>query len=159
MQPGQIEAVNNKAWVLHMYLHRSQQALDVIKMCSSTPNRLCCRENSSTRSATSRKRWAAAATPKQSYLKGLKIARTSGAQLPFWQVDCGRSFPHRTRARFHLAKALEGRSQLSPAWPMTPNSWSEARPVDEGQLIAQRPDDRNHHGGSMRGQRSTVRYA
>ena len=26
LQPGQIEAVNNKAWVLHMYLERSQEA-------------------------------------------------------------------------------------------------------------------------------------
>ena len=31
LQPGQIEAVNNKAWVLHMYLERSQEALEVMK--------------------------------------------------------------------------------------------------------------------------------
>ena len=63
LQPGQIEAVNNKAWVLHMYLERSQEALEVMKevLKHADPSRFCL-ASSSTRSGTSRRRWVAPMT-------------------------------------------------------------------------------------------------
>ena len=115
MQPNQVEAANNKAWVLHTYLRRSQQAFELMQSVAKHVN--------------------AATLPGEFYdtLGNIQetLGRRSDAEQSY-QLGLARSPDHpvlnyhfgkllaadRTRtarARVYLAKALEGRSQLSPA--------------------------------------------
>ena len=69
--PNSVEAVNNKAWILHSYLSKSQEALELaqglLKRVDPGPSRA----SSSTRSARSRRRWAGPSDAEESYTQGL----------------------------------------------------------------------------------------
>ncbi len=114
-QPTQVEAANNKAWVLHAYFKRNQQAFELLQSLM--------------------KQVSATTLPGELYdtLGAIQeaLGRRGDAELSY-QSGLARSPNHpvlnyhfgkllsadRTRtarARGYLAKALEGRDQLSPA--------------------------------------------
>ena len=115
VQPALVEAVNNKAWVLHTYLGRSQQALDLTQGLLKRVNPATLPASSTTPSGPSRKRWAATATPRQSYQSGLRKSPDHPV-LNYHSASCWPAIgtappgPGATSS-----KALANRDQLSPA--------------------------------------------
>ena len=114
MQPGQIEAVNNKAWVLHMYLERSQEALDVMKEVLKLADHSLLPGEFFDTLGNIQETVGRADDAEQSYLKGLK----KSPEHPVLNYHFGKLIAtdrsRGARAKFHLAKALAGRDQLSP---------------------------------------------
>ena len=115
VQPGQVEAVNNKAWVLHMYLKRHQQAYELMQSAMKQVNAATLPGEfydtlGSVQEALGRRNEA-----EQAYQTGL--ARSP--DHPVLNYHFGKLLAadrtRTARARVYLAKALEGRSQLSPA--------------------------------------------
>jgi len=115
LQPAQVEAVNNKAWVLHTYLGRSQQALELAQglMKRASPSALpgefydtlgAIQESLGRRSEA-----------EQSYQSGL----SKSPDHPVLNYHYGKMLAadrNRTvRAKSYLAKALAAKEQLSPA--------------------------------------------
>ena len=73
VQPNSIEAVNNKAWILHTYLGRVQEALELVRRpAEARRRRRRCPASSSTPWVRSRNRSARPRDAEQSYLDGLK---------------------------------------------------------------------------------------
>ncbi len=112
--PDSIEAVNNKAWILHSYLHRSREALNLAKGLRErfAPMALPCEfldTLGSIQESVGQTRDAEA-----TYLEGLKKDDANPA-LNFHYGKLLATDPARAaRARTYLRKALDGRSRLSP---------------------------------------------
>jgi tetratricopeptide (TPR) repeat protein len=114
-QPAQVEAINNKAWVLHSYLGRSSQAMELMQgllkrvSADALPGEFF-DTLGAVHEALGRKGEA-----EQSYLKGLDRSPDHPVlNYHFGKLlasDRGRN----GRARSYLAKALAGRDQLSPS--------------------------------------------
>jgi predicted Zn-dependent protease len=114
LQPWQVEAVNNKAWILHSYLARSEPALELAQdlMKHSDPTSLPGEfydTLGSIQESLNRKGEA-----EQSYQSGL----AKSPEHPVLNYHFGKLLagdPTRaSRARGHLAKALAAREQLTP---------------------------------------------
>ncbi len=114
MQPGQIEAVNNKAWVLHKYLERSQEALEVMKEVLKLADHSLLPGEFFDTLGNIQETVGRADDAEQSYLKGLKKT----PEHPVLNYHFGKLIAtdrsRGARAKLHLAKALAGRDQLSP---------------------------------------------
>ncbi|WP_165219292.1 tetratricopeptide repeat protein [Aquisphaera insulae] len=115
LQPWQVEAINNKAWILHSYLGRSEPALELAEdlMKHANPSGLPGEfydTLGSIQESLGRK-----AEAEQSYQSGLSRAPEHPVlNYHFGKLlagDAGRA----TRARGYLAKALASRDQLTPA--------------------------------------------
>jgi tetratricopeptide (TPR) repeat protein len=114
-EPAQVEAVNNKAWVLHTYLGRSQQALELAEglIKRTSPSALPGEfydTLGAIQESLGRKNEA-----EQSYQLGL----SRSPDHPVLNYHFGKMLAgdrNRTaRAKGYLAKALAAREQLSPA--------------------------------------------
>jgi predicted Zn-dependent protease len=113
-EPAQIEAVNNKAWVLHSYLDRTQEALELAqgllkRVSPSTLPGEFYDTLGAIQESLGRKTDA-----EQSYLTGL----AKSPDHPVLNYHFGKLLAadrkRTARARTYLAKALAGRERLSP---------------------------------------------
>ena len=115
LQPDQVEAVNNKAWILHTYLGRSQQAMELAEALlkrvnpAGLPGEFFDTVGAIQESLGHRKE------AEQSYQTGL----SKSPDHPVLNYHFGKMLAaDRTRtgrAKTYLAKALAGKEQLSPA--------------------------------------------
>ncbi len=115
VQPNQVEAVNNKAWVLHSYLDRSQQAYELMQSLMKHVNAAVLPGEFYDTLGYIQESLGRRGDAEQSYQSGL--ARSP--DHPVLNYHFGKLLAadrtRTARARVYLAKALEGRSQLSPA--------------------------------------------
>jgi len=115
VQPAQVEAANNKAWILHTYLGRSQQAFELLqslmKQVSATalPGELY-DTLGAIQEALGRR-----GDAEQSYQSGLARSPNHPVLNYHFGKLLAADRTRTARARGYLAKALEGRDQLSPA--------------------------------------------
>jgi cellulose synthase operon protein C len=114
-QPNSIQAVNNKAWILHAYLRRSAKALElVVDLMKRVPLAALPCEFFDTVGSI-QEAVGQSTEAEQSYLDGLKKS-PENAVLNFHfgkllAADPGRSH----KAKSHLNKALAARDQLRPS--------------------------------------------
>jgi cellulose synthase operon protein C len=112
--PDSVEAVNNKAWILHTYLNRSREALEIAQALRkrAVPVALPC-EFYDTLGAI-QESVGQARDAEASYLEGLKKDPKNPA-LNFHFARLLAADPARaSKARSYLAKALADRGRLSP---------------------------------------------
>jgi tetratricopeptide (TPR) repeat protein len=115
VQPAQVEAANNKAWVLHSYLNRSQEAFELLETLlkrvspETLPGELYDTLGAVQESV------GRPADAERSYTAGLAKA----PDHPMLNYHFGKLLAadgtRAARARVYLAKALEARAQLSPS--------------------------------------------
>ncbi len=114
-QPNSIQAVNNKAWILHAYLDRSAKALELVLDLQKrvARNSLPCEFFDTVGSI--QESVGQPLDAEQSYLDGLKKAPENPVlNFHFGKLlaaDLGRSH----KAKLHLNKALAAREQLRPS--------------------------------------------
>jgi cellulose synthase operon protein C len=115
VQPTQVEAANNKAWVLHTYLRRSQQAFELLQSLMKHVNPSAMPGELYDTLGAIQEALGRRGDAEQSYQSGL--ARSP--DHPVLNYHFGKLLAadrsRTARARGYLAKALEGRNQLSPA--------------------------------------------
>ena len=114
VMPNSIEAVNNKAWILHSYLKRTPQALELANdLVKRVPTRVLPSEFFDTLGSI-QESVGKTGDAEQSYLDGLKKA----PENPALNFHIGRLLAadrsRTTQAKAHLGKALAARDQLSP---------------------------------------------
>jgi tetratricopeptide (TPR) repeat protein len=132
VQPNAVEAINNKAWILHTYLGQSQKALELVldlqKRVSGTalPGEFFDTLGSIQESVGQTRE------AEQSYLEGLKRS----PQNPVLNFHYGKLLaPARdrmTKARSYLNKALDARDRLSP--PMVQEAERLVQQLNRGSL-------------------------
>ena len=114
VQPTQVEAANNKAWVLHTYFRRSQQAFDLLQSVMKHVNPAVMPGELYDTLGAIQEALGRRGDAEASYQSGL--ARSP--DHPVLNYHFGKLLAadrsRTARARIYLAKALEGRSQLSP---------------------------------------------
>ncbi len=113
-QPNSIEAINNKAWILHSYLDRSREALDIVVALQKrvSPSALPC-EFYDTLGAI-QESIGQTNSAEQSYLDGLK----KSPEHPMLNFHFGKMIAsdhtRAPKARTHLKKAIEKSDRMSP---------------------------------------------
>jgi tetratricopeptide (TPR) repeat protein len=114
VQPAQVEAVNNKAWVLHSYLGRSQEAMELMKGLMDRAEQEALPGEFYDTLGSIQEALGRPADAEQSYLSGLSKA----PEHPVLNYHFGKLISadrsRSNRAKGHLAKALAARDQLSP---------------------------------------------
>jgi tetratricopeptide (TPR) repeat protein len=114
VQPGLVEAVNNKAWVLHSYLGRDQQALELTQDLMKRANPASLPGEFYDTLGAIQEALGRLSDAEQSYLLGLR----KSPEHPVLNYHFGKLIAadrtRAARAKGHLAKALAGRDQLSP---------------------------------------------
>ncbi|MGO9811460.1 MAG: tetratricopeptide repeat protein, partial [Isosphaeraceae bacterium] len=115
VQPTQVEAANNKAWVLHTYLGRSQQAFELLQSLMKQVNAAVLPGELYDTLGAIQETLGRRSDAEQSYQSGL--ARSP--DHPVLNYHFGKLLAtdgtRTARARGYLAKALDSRDQLSPA--------------------------------------------
>ena len=115
VQPTQVEAANNKAWVLHTYFKRSQQAFELLQSLMKHVNPAAMPGELYDTLGAIQEALGRRGDAEQSYQSGL----TRSPEHPVLNYHFGKLLAvdrsRTARARGYLAKALEGRDQLSPA--------------------------------------------
>ena len=112
--PNSIEAVNNKAWILHSYLKRTREALDIVVGLQKrvNPSALPC-EFYDTLGAI-QESIGQIASAEQSYLDGLK----KSPEHPMLNFHFGKMIAsdrsRAQKARAHLKKAVEKPDRINP---------------------------------------------
>jgi predicted Zn-dependent protease len=115
VQPTQLEAVNNKAWVLHTSLGRSREALELIESVMKRVNPAVLPGEFYDTLGTVQEAVGQRGDAEQSYLKGLDKAPDHPVLNYHYAKLLAADGNRSNRARGYLAKALAGRDQLSPA--------------------------------------------
>jgi tetratricopeptide (TPR) repeat protein len=114
VQPRLVEAVNNKAWVLHSYLDRSNEALELARDLLKRADPATLPGEFYDTLGAIQEAVGRADDAEQSYLKGLG----KSPEHPVLNYHFGKLIAadrsRGARAKVHLAKALAGRDQLSP---------------------------------------------
>jgi predicted Zn-dependent protease len=112
--PDSVEAVNNKAWILHTYLDRSRDALEIAQALKlrAVPVVLPC-EFYDTLGAI-QESVGQARDAEASYLEGLKKDSGNPALNFHFARLLAADRARASKARSHLARALAGRERLSP---------------------------------------------
>jgi tetratricopeptide (TPR) repeat protein len=113
-QPGLVEAVNNKAWVLHTYLDRSQEALELSQGLLKRANPASLPGEFYDTLGAIQAAMGRDGDAEASYLRGLEKA----PEHPVLNYHLGkllsRSRTRAARAKGYLSKALANRGQLAP---------------------------------------------
>ncbi|MDG3002996.1 tetratricopeptide repeat protein [Paludisphaera mucosa] len=114
IQPGSIEAVNNKAWVLHSSLGRSQEALELVQAILPRVNPAALPGEFFDTVGAIQESVGRTSDAEQSYLEGLKRS----PDLAVLHYHYGRLIAsdkaRGDRAKDHLSKAIAAKDQLSP---------------------------------------------
>ncbi len=115
VQPNSIQAVNNKAWILHAYLHRSSQALELVVDLQKRVIRSLLPGEFFDTVGSIQESVGQSLDAEQSYLDGLKKA----PENPVLNFHFGRllaaDLDRTHKAKMHLNKALAARDQLRPS--------------------------------------------
>ena len=114
-QPGQIEAVNNKAWILHTYLDQSQQALDLVQDLMKRVDPALLPGEFYDTLGTIQQALGRHAEAEQSFQSGLGKAPDHPVLNYHFGKLLAADHSRMARAKVYLAKALAGQEQLSPA--------------------------------------------
>ncbi|MBV8487282.1 MAG: tetratricopeptide repeat protein [Planctomycetaceae bacterium] len=114
-QPGQIEAVNNKAWILHTYLDQSQQALDLVQDLMKRVDPAVLPGEFYDTLGTIQQALGRQTEAEQSFQSGLGKAPNHPVLNYHFGKLLAADHSRMARAKVYLAKALAGREQLSPA--------------------------------------------
>ncbi|WP_165072297.1 tetratricopeptide repeat protein [Paludisphaera rhizosphaerae] len=115
IQPTSIEAVNNKAWVMHSSLNQSREALDLVQSLASKANPMALPGEFYDTMGAIQESVGQASDAERSYQEGLKRA----PDLAVLHYHLGKLIASdRTRgerAKDHLSKAVAAKEQLTPA--------------------------------------------
>ena len=137
VQPTQVEAANNKAWVLHTYLGRSQQAFELLQSLMKQVNAAALPGElydtlGAIQETLGRRERCRTVLP----VRACQVAQPSGPQLSLWQAARHRSHPHRSGQGIPRQGARGPRSAQPGHGPGRRGVGPAARPVDLGQLTA-----------------------
>ena len=134
LQPGQMEAVNNKAWVLHIYLGRSQEALETMKEVIKQVDPAVLPGEFYDTLGDIQETVGRRDDAEQSYLKGLKKT----PEHPVLNYHFGKLIAtDRSRRRgpsFIWPRPWPRATSSARTWPVTPSSSSESWANHEGKL-------------------------
>jgi tetratricopeptide (TPR) repeat protein len=114
LQPGLVEAVNNKAWVLHTYLGRSQEALELSQGLLRRANPAALPGEFYDTIGFIQESMGRDGDAEASYLQGLRKAPEHPVLNYHFGKLLAKSKSGSARAKGHLAKALANRGQLGP---------------------------------------------
>jgi tetratricopeptide (TPR) repeat protein len=114
-QPGQIEAVNNKAWILHTYLDQSQEALDLVQDLMKHVDPAMLPGEFYDTLGTIQEALGRHAEAEQSFQSGLGKAPDHPVLNYHFGKLLAADRSRMARAKVYLAKALAGKELLSPA--------------------------------------------
>ncbi len=124
VQPGSIEAANNKAWILHTYLERSQEALELATNLQKHVAPTDLPGEFFDTLGTIQESIGQTLDAEQSYLDGLK----KSPENPTLNFHFGRLLAadssRATKAKVHLNKALLRANASAPPWPTRRNTSS-----------------------------------
>ncbi len=127
-QPNSIEAVNNKAWILHSYLGQTRQALELVLALQKRVNAAALPGEFYDTLGSIQESVGKTREAEQSYLSGLKKA----PEHPVLNFHFGKMIAADSsrlgKARPYLKKALDSRDRLSPL--MTQEATSLVRQID-----------------------------
>ncbi len=115
VQPAQVEAVNNKAWVLHTYLGHSQEAFELMQSLMKDVNVAALPGEFYDTLGAIQEKLGRRGDAEQSYQTGLARSPNHPVLNYHFGKLLAADRSRTARAREYLAKALEGRDQLSPA--------------------------------------------
>lgn len=115
LQPLAIEAVNNKAWVLHSSLGRSQDAMELIESIMPRVNAAVLPGEFYDTVGAVQEAVGRPADAEQSYLEGLKRSPDLAVLHYHYGKLIASDKARGDRARDHLEKAVAAKDQLSPA--------------------------------------------
>ena len=136
VQPTQVEAANNKAWVLHTYLGRSQQAFELLQSLMKQVNAAALPGELYDTLGAIQETLGRRSDAEQSYQSGL----TRSPNHPVLNYHFGKLLAtdrtRTARARGYLAKRRGPRSAQPGHGPGRRGVGPAARPVDLGQLTA-----------------------
>jgi tetratricopeptide (TPR) repeat protein len=114
VQPNSVEAANNKAWILHTYLDRSQEALELVMDLRKHVSSTALPGEFFDTLGTIQESIGQTLDAEQSYLDGLK----KSPENPALNFHFGRLLAadrsRVTKAKVHLNKALLARERLNP---------------------------------------------
>ncbi|WP_165245965.1 tetratricopeptide repeat protein [Paludisphaera soli] len=114
LQPGSIEAVNNKAWVLHSSLGRSQEALELAQDLVARANSAALPGEFYDTLGAIQESVGRADDAEQSYQEGLKRAPDLAVLHYHYGKLIAADKSRGTRAKDHLSRAIASKDQLSP---------------------------------------------
>jgi tetratricopeptide (TPR) repeat protein len=127
-QPNSIEAVNNKAWILHAYLRQTRQALGLVLSLQKRVNPAALPGEFYDTLGSIQESVGKTREAEQSYLTGLNKA----PEHPVLNFHFGKMIAadssQKGKARTYLKKALEFRDRLSP--PMTQEATRLVQQID-----------------------------
>ncbi len=115
VQPTQVEAANNKAWVLHTYLGRSQQAFELLQSLMKQVNAAALPGELYDTLGAVQEMLGRRGDAEQSYQSGLARSPNHPVLNYHFGKLLATDRTRTARARGYLVKALERRDQLSPA--------------------------------------------
>ncbi len=115
VQPTQLEAVNNKAWVMHTSLGRSREAIDLLEGVMKRVSPAVLPGEFYDTLGTVQEALGRRGAAEQSYLKGLDKTPDHPVLNYHYGKLLSADGNRSSRARSYLAKALAGRDQLTPA--------------------------------------------
>ena len=113
-QPNSIEAVNNKAWVMHSSLGQSRQALELAKGLVERVNSAALPGEFYDTMGAIQEAVGQTADAEQSYIEGLRRSPDLAVLHYHYGKLIAADKTRGSRAKDHLAKAIAGRDQLSP---------------------------------------------
>jgi tetratricopeptide (TPR) repeat protein len=128
-QPNSIEAVNNKAWILHTYLRQTQQALDLALALQKRVNPVALPAEFYDTLGSIQQAAGLTREAEQSYLNGLRKAENN-AVLNYHFGKMIASDPSQAlKAKAHLNKAIASRDKLAP--PMAEEAMHLVQVIDQ----------------------------
>lgn len=114
LQPGSIEAVNNKAWVLHSSLGRSQEALELAQALVARANPAALPGEFYDTLGAIQESVGRPADAEESYQEGLKRSPELAVLHYHYGKLIAADKARGNRAKDHLSKAIASKDQLSP---------------------------------------------
>ncbi len=112
-QPNSVEAVNNKAWILHTYLDQSQQALELVLGLQTRVNSAALPAEFYDTLGSIQQSVGQMREAEQSYLTGLKKAEENPVLNYHYGTLVAADPTRALKARLHLAKAIAARDKLT----------------------------------------------
>jgi cellulose synthase operon protein C len=111
--PTSIEAVNNKAWILHSYLGQTRQALELVLALQKRVNAAALPGEFYDTLGSIQESVGKTREAEQSYLSGLKKAPEHAVLNFHFGKMIAADSSRGSKARTHLKKALDSRDRLS----------------------------------------------
>ncbi len=114
VQPNSVEAANNKAWILHTYLDRSQEALELVMDLKKHVAPTALPSEFFDTLGTIQESIGQTLDAEQSYLEGLKKSPENPALNFHFGRLLAADHNRASKAKLHLNKALLARERMNP---------------------------------------------